>query len=89
MMPLVCGYWPVRKLARVVVRMAATTTTRGVFNRWLRTFSLTDASPPRYAYAAPTMIFLMRMYGLPCEMLLVCVGWPLASPPVPNIFHVS
>ncbi len=27
-----------------------------------------------YAYAAPTMIFLIRMYGDPCEMLLVCVG---------------
>ena len=27
-----------------------------------------------YAYAAPTMIFLIRMYGEPCEMLLVCVG---------------
>jgi hypothetical protein len=27
-----------------------------------------------YAYAAPTMIFLILMYGEPCEMLLVCVG---------------
>jgi hypothetical protein len=26
------------------------------------------------AYAAPTMIFLMRSHGQPCEMLLVCVG---------------
>ena len=42
-----------------------------------------------YAYAAPTMIFLIRMCGEPCEMLLVWVGWPFASPPVPNICHVS
>ena len=28
----------------------------------------------RYAYAAPTMIFLIRSHGHPCEMLLVCVG---------------
>ena len=27
-----------------------------------------------YAYAAPTIIFLILMYGDPCEMLLVCVG---------------
>ena len=27
-----------------------------------------------YAYAAPTMIFLIRSHGEPCEMLLVCVG---------------
>jgi hypothetical protein len=27
-----------------------------------------------YAYAAPTMIFLIRIHGEPCEMLLVCVG---------------
>ena len=31
------------------------------------------------------MILRMRSYGEPCEMLLVCVGWPLASPPVPCI----
>src|SRR5262245_58057676 len=42
-----------------------------------------------YAYAAPTMIFLIRMYGDPCEMLLVCVGCPFASPPVPNMRHES
>src|SRR6478672_7696112 len=49
----------------------------------------TWAHPIDYAYAAPTIIFLIRMCGDPCEMLLVCVGCPLASPPVPNIFHVS
>ena len=27
-----------------------------------------------YAYAAPTMIFLIRTHGDPCEMLLVWVG---------------
>src|SRR5258708_2021913 len=48
-----------------------------------------NPEPRRYAYAAPTMIFLIRMCGDPCEILLVCVGWPFASPPVPNIFHVS
>ena len=42
-----------------------------------------------YAYAAPTRILRMRRYGDPCEMLLVCVGWPLASPPVPCISHDS
>ena len=30
--------------------------------------------PVLYAYAAPTMIFLIRSHGEPCEMLLVCVG---------------
>ena len=37
------------------------------------------------AKAAPTRIFRIRSHGDPWEMLLVCVGCPLASPPVPNI----
>ncbi len=35
------------------------------------------------------MIFRIRSHGEPCEMLLVCVGWPFASPPVPNICQDS
>ena len=31
------------------------------------------------------MIFLICSHGEPCEMLLVCVGWPFASPPVPHL----
>jgi hypothetical protein len=34
--------------------------------------------------AAPTIIFLISSHGEPCEMEFVCVGWPFASPPVPN-----
>ena len=35
--------------------------------------------------AAPTMIFRISSHGDPCEIEFVCVGWPLASPPVPCI----
>ena len=35
--------------------------------------------------AAPTMIFRINNHGDPCEIEFVCVGWPLASPPVPCI----
>ena len=62
-------FWVSPGAAHVVVKSAATTTNSGPF----RALSLTMARRA-YAYAAPTMIFLMRMCGLPCEMLLVCVG---------------
>src|SRR4029079_2802731 len=39
---------------------------------------------PDQSNAAPTMIFLMSSQGDPCEIEFVCVGCPLASPPVPN-----
>ncbi len=45
--------------------------------------------PLDYANAAPTMIRRIRIHGDPCEMLLVWVGCPLASPPVPNICQCS
>src|SRR5262245_36731297 len=56
-------------------------------NRPLSQIILQSAEICNQEYAAPTMIFLIRMYGDPCEMLLVCVGCPFASPPVPNIRH--
>ena len=52
--------------------------------------SAQSSKPPlRYAYAAPTMILRMRSHGEPCEMLLIWVGCPFASPLVPNICHDS
>ena len=34
------------------------------------------------------MIRRMRNHGEPCDGWLICTGWPLASPVVPNISHV-
>src|SRR5262245_44482317 len=48
-----------------------------------------ESRPSAQAYAAPIISFRMRMYGDPWVMLLVWVGCPLASPPVPNIRHDS
>ncbi len=31
----------------------------------------------------------MRNHGEPCDGWLICTGWPLASPVVPNIAHDS
>src|SRR5262245_7167347 len=52
-------------------------------------FMLQDKRSCPQSKAAPTMIFRILSHGDPCEMLLVCVGWPLASPPVPCITHSS
>ena len=35
------------------------------------------------------MMRRMRHHGEPCDGWLICTGWPLASPVVPNISHVS
>ena len=43
----------------------------------------------RQLYAAPTIIRLIRHHGEPCDGWLICTGWPLASPVVPNISQCS
>src|SRR5688572_23759754 len=43
--------------------------------------------PADQSNAAPVMMFRINNHGEPCEIAFVCVGCPLASPPVPNIWY--
>ena len=48
---------------------------------------MSAALPANQSNAAPTMILRINSQGDPCEIELVCVGCPFASPPVPCICH--